>query len=160
MQFLHAHLLSVVIFFPMLSALLAFFMSDQASRAYAIVIALIELLLVLLLWHGFDIQTAGMQFEETKELVYQIGVNYHVGVDGIALFLLLLNAIVVLLSVIYVKERRKDFAICLLLLEGILMGVFSSLNVIFFYAFWEISLLPVLYLIGRFGTVITKSILA
>ncbi|MGN8526472.1 NADH-quinone oxidoreductase subunit M [Helicobacter pylori] len=151
MQFLHAHLLSVVIFFPMLSALLAFFMSDQASRAYAIVIALIELLLVLLLWHGFDIQTAGMQFEEMKELVYQIGVNYHVGVDGIALFLLLLNAIVVLLSVIYVKERRKDFAICLLLLEGILMGVFSSLNVIFFYAFWEISLLPVLYLIGRFG---------
>ncbi|MFP6171062.1 NADH-quinone oxidoreductase subunit M [Helicobacter pylori] len=151
MQFLHAHLLSVVIFFPMLSALLAFFMSDQASRAYAIVIALIELLLILLLWHGFDIQTAGMQFEETKELIYQIGVNYHVGVDGIALFLLLLNAIVVLLSVIYVKERRKDFAICLLLLEGILMGVFSSLNVIFFYAFWEISLLPVLYLIGRFG---------
>ncbi|MGN8541544.1 NADH-quinone oxidoreductase subunit M [Helicobacter pylori] len=151
MQFLHAHLLSVVIFFPMLSALLAFFMSDQASRAYAIVIALIELLLILLLWHGFDIQTAGMQFEEMKELVYQIGVNYHVGVDGIALFLLLLNAIVVLLSVIYVKERRKDFAICLLLLEGILMGVFSSLNAIFFYAFWEISLLPVLYLIGRFG---------
>ncbi|GAA9718829.1 NADH-quinone oxidoreductase subunit M [Helicobacter pylori] len=151
MQFLHAHLLSVVIFFPMLSALLAFFMSDQASRAYAIVIALIELLLVLLLWHGFDTQTAGMQFEEMKELIYQIGVNYHVGVDGIALFLLLLNAIVVLLSVIYVKERRKDFAICLLLLEGILMGVFSSLNMIFFYAFWEISLLPVLYLIGRFG---------
>ncbi|MCQ2983362.1 NADH-quinone oxidoreductase subunit M [Helicobacter pylori] len=150
MQFLHAHLLSVVIFFPMLSALLAFFMSDQASRAYAIVIALIELLLVLLLWHGFDIQKAGMQFEEMKELVYQIGVNYHVGVDGIALFLLLLNAIVVLLAVIYVKERRKDFAICLLLLEGILMGVFSSLNMIFFYAFWEISLLPVLYLIGRF----------
>ncbi len=151
MQFLHAHLLSVVIFFPMLSVLLAFFMSDQASRAYAIVIALIELLLVLLLWHGFDIQTAGMQFEEMKELIYQIGVNYHVGVDGIALFLLLLNAIVVLLCVIYVKEHRKDFAICLLLLEGILMGVFSSLNMIFFYAFWEISLLPVLYLIGRFG---------
>ncbi len=151
MQFLHAHLLSVVIFFPMLSALLAFFMSDQASRAYAIVIALIELLLVLLLWHGFDIQTAGMQFEEMKELIYQIGVNYHVGVDGIALFLLLLNAIVVLLCVIYVKEHRKDFAICLLLLEGILMGVFSSLNMIFFYAFWEISLLPVLYLIGCFG---------
>ncbi|TPH82464.1 NADH-quinone oxidoreductase subunit M [Helicobacter pylori] len=151
MQFLHAHLLSVVIFFPMLSALLAFFMSDQASRAYAIVIALIELLLVLLLWHGFDIQTAGMQFEEMKELIYQIGVNYHVGVDGIVLFLLLLNAIVVLLCVIYVKEHRKDFAICLLLLEGILMGVFSSLNMIFFYAFWEISLLPVLYLIGRFG---------
>lgn len=151
MQFLHAHLLSVVIFFPMLSAPLAFFMSDQASRAYAIVIALIELLLVLLLWHGFDIQTAGMQFEEMKELIYQIGVNYHVGVDGIALFLLLLNAIVVLLCVIYVKEHRKDFAICLLLLEGILMGVFSSLNMIFFYAFWEISLLPVLYLIGRFG---------
>ncbi|WP_221008995.1 NADH-quinone oxidoreductase subunit M [Helicobacter pylori] len=151
MQFLHAHLLSVVIFFPMLSALLAFFMSDQASRAYAIVIALIELLLVLLLWHGFDIQTAGMQFEEMKELIYQIGVNYHVGVDGIALFLLILNAIVVLLCVIYVKEHRKDFAICLLLLEGILMGVFSSLNMIFFYAFWEISLLPVLYLIGRFG---------
>ncbi|WP_231174947.1 NADH-quinone oxidoreductase subunit M [Helicobacter pylori] len=151
MQFLHAHLLSVAIFFPMLSALLAFFMSDQASRAYAIVIALIELLLVLLLWHGFDIQTAGMQFEEMKELIYQIGVNYHVGVDGIALFLLLLNAIVVLLCVIYVKEHRKDFAICLLLLEGILMGVFSSLNMIFFYAFWEISLLPVLYLIGSFG---------
>ncbi|WQZ41300.1 NADH-quinone oxidoreductase subunit M [Helicobacter pylori] len=151
MQFLHAHLLSVVIFFPMLSALLAFFMSDQASRAYAIVIALIELLLVLLLWHGFDIQTAGMQFEEMKELIYQIGVNYHVGIDGIALFLLLLNAIVVLLCVIYVKEHRKDFAICLLLLEGILMGVFSSLNMIFFYAFWEISLLPVLYLIGRLG---------
>ncbi|AFI05125.1 NADH-quinone oxidoreductase subunit M [Helicobacter cetorum] len=151
MQYLQTHLLSVVIFFPMLSAILAFFMSAQASRAYAIVIALIELLLALLLWHGFDTQAVGMQFEETKELIYQIGVNYHVGVDGITLFLLLLNAIVVLLSVIYVKEHRKDFAICLLLLEGILMGVFSSLNMIFFYAFWEVSLLPVLYLIGRFG---------
>ncbi|WP_104747799.1 NADH-quinone oxidoreductase subunit M [Helicobacter cetorum] len=151
MEYLHTHLLSVVIFFPMLSAVFAFFMSAQASRAYAIVIALIELLLALLLWHGFENQAIGMQFEETKELIYQIGVNYHVGIDGISLFLLLLNAIVVLLSVIYVKEHRKDFAICLLLLEGILMGVFSSLNVILFYTFWEVSLLPVLYLIGRFG---------
>ncbi|WP_104712386.1 NADH-quinone oxidoreductase subunit M [Helicobacter cetorum] len=151
MQYLHTHLLSIAIFFPMLSAILAFFMSAQASRAYGIVVALIELLITLLLWHGFENQAIGMQFEETKELIYQIGVNYHVGIDGISLFLLLLNAIVVLLSVIYVKENRKDFTICLLLLEGILMGVFSSLNMILFYTFWEVSLLPILYLIGRFG---------
>lgn len=73
------------------------------------------------------------------------------GVDGIAFFLLFLNVIVVLLFVIYVKECCKDFVICFLLLEGILMGVFSFFNMIFFYVFWEILFLLVLYFIGCFG---------
>lgn len=73
------------------------------------------------------------------------------GVDGIAFFLLFLNVIVVLLCVIYVKEYCKDFVICFLLLEGILMGVFFFFNMIFFYVFWEIFFLLVLYFIGCFG---------
>ncbi|WP_163532422.1 complex I subunit 4 family protein [Helicobacter suis] len=145
------HFLSVLIFLPILASLPLFGLQDKQAKIYGVVISSLELLLVLGLWVVFDKHTGMMQFEESVELLKQMGINYHVGVDGISLFLILLTAFVIFLLSLYVTEHARDMLICFLLLEGILMGVFSALNLIFFYVFWEASLLPALYLIGRFG---------
>ncbi|WP_104695247.1 NADH-quinone oxidoreductase subunit M [Helicobacter salomonis] len=148
-----SHLLSLLIFLPMVAALPLLGMSNRHAKGYGVLVAFVELCLALWLWVLFDPAQAGMQFEEVGSLGFleNYGINYHVGVDGISLFLLVLSALVIFLCVLYVHAHQQAMIIALLLVEGMLMGVFSALNLIFFYLFWEVSLLPVLYLIGRFG---------
>ncbi|BCZ17002.1 NADH-ubiquinone oxidoreductase, NQO13 subunit [Helicobacter sp. NHP19-003] len=145
------HFLSVLIFFPLVACLPLFGLSEKHAKPYGVLVSAIELALVVGLWVLFDKDTGVMQFEEFADLVKQAGINYHVGVDGISLTLLVLTAFILFLLALYVSKHIKDMLICILLLEGILMGVFTSLNLIFFYVFWEVSLLPVLYMIGRYG---------
>ncbi|CRF49638.1 NADH-ubiquinone oxidoreductase chain M [Helicobacter heilmannii] len=145
------HFLSVLIFFPLVACLPLFGLSEKHAKPYGVLVTALELALVVGLWVLFDKNTGVMQFEEFANLVRQVGINYHVGVDGISLTLLLLTAFILFLLALYVSKHIKDMLICILLLEGILMGVFTSLNLIFFYVFWEVSLLPVLYMIGRYG---------
>ncbi|WP_095225642.1 NADH-quinone oxidoreductase subunit M [Helicobacter sp. 12S02634-8] len=148
------YLLSIVIFFPALASVFVFIMDNNVAKPYGITIGLIELILVAALWMGFDYSNAGMQFENTFALIPDYGINYHVGIDGISLFLLVLNAFIIFLATIYLNQPndKNYLVVCLLLLESILMGVFASLNVVLFYIFWEISLIPILYMIGAWGT--------
>ncbi|CAM2791559.1 complex I subunit 4 family protein [Helicobacter felis] len=153
LQLLPSHLLSVLILLPMVGALPLFGMRDDHAKTYGVMVAGVELILVFWLWVLFDPAQAGMQFEEVGALGFlsQYGIAYHVGIDGISLFLLVLSAFVIFLCALYVHENQQSMLIALLLVEGMLMGVFSALNLISFYLFWEVSLLPVLYMIGRFG---------
>ncbi|PAF42190.1 NADH-quinone oxidoreductase subunit M [Helicobacter sp. 11S03491-1] len=148
------YLLSIVIFFPALASIFVFIMDNNVAKPYGITIGLIELILVIALWMGFDYTNPSMQFENIFSLIPDYGINYHVGIDGISLFLLLLNGFIIFLATIYLNQPndKNHLVVCLLLLESILMGVFSSLNMVLFYIFWEISLIPILYMIGAWGS--------
>lgn len=148
------YLLTIIIFFPALASIFVFIMDNNVAKPYGITIGLIELILTIGLWAGFDYTNPGMQFENVFALIPQYGINYHVGVDGISLFLLLLNSFIIFLTTIYLNQKndKNHLVVCLLFLESILMGVFSSLNMVLFYIFWEVSLIPILYMIGAWGT--------
>ncbi|TLD80607.1 NADH-quinone oxidoreductase subunit M [Helicobacter sp. MIT 11-5569] len=147
------YLLTLLIFFPLLGALLAVGIKENL-KAYAVVISTIEFALALLLWYGFDGSADGFQFVTAFSLVESFGVSYLVGVDGISLFLILLSAFISLIGFIYLNESHetKKLIISLLCLESIMIGVFCALDMILFYIFWELSLVPMLYIIGAWGS--------
>lgn len=137
----------------MISALLMFgkFLDDGA-RYYTIIITTIELVLCLLLWYLFD-NTDG-SFQSITFIPLVKGISYHIGIDGISLFLVVLSALITLLCVIFLNNMKniKNLLISLLFLESIMIGVFVSLDMILFYVFWEFSLVPMLYIIGAWGS--------
>lgn len=147
------YLLTLLIFFPLFGALLAIGIKENL-KTYAIVISAIELAFALLLWYGFDKSADGFQFITALSLVEGFGVSYLVGVDGISLFLILLSSFIGLIGFIYLNENyeAKKLIISLLCLESIMIGVFCALDMILFYIFWELSLVPMLYIIGAWGS--------
>lgn len=148
------HLLNIILFLPALSTLLMFgkMMDSTSVKYYAIIISAIELGLCVLLWFLFDSGNPNFQFVSILPITN--GINYYIGIDGISLFLVVLSAFITLLCVIFLHsvESMKNFLIALLWLESIMIGVFVSLNMILFYIFWEISLVPMLYIIGAWGS--------
>lgn len=148
------YLLNIILFLPMLSTLLIFgkIIDNNAAKYYAIIISIIELSLCLLLWYLFDNTNIGFQF--ITKIAITHGISYHIGIDGISLCLVLLSALMTLLCVIFINgvANIKHFLISLLFLESIMIGVFISLDMILFYIFWEASLVPMLYIIGAWGS--------
>ncbi|MBD5165521.1 NADH-quinone oxidoreductase subunit M [Helicobacter sp.] len=147
------YLLTLLIFFPLVGAILAIGIKENL-KAYAVVISLIELGLTLLLWYSFDESSDGFQFVTSLPLVMNFGISYLVGVDGISLFLIVLSAFISFIGLIYLNESQetKKLIISLLCLESIMIGVFCALDMILFYIFWELSLVPMLYIIGAWGS--------
>ena len=95
-----------------------------------------------------------MAWEELYEWIPAIGVRYHMGVDGISIPMVFLTALLTPLSLIYsfiIKERVKEYFVFFLLLEVGMMGVFVALDFFLFYLFWEVSLVPMYFLIGIWG---------
>ena len=147
------HILSILIFFPALAAMLGFVVAKDSVRAYGITVAAIEFALSLWLWHAYDPMTSGMQFMESAPLIPAFGVSYLLGVDGISLFIIILSTFFTLIGIASLTETRhiKNMIITLLFLEMTMVGVFSALDAIVFYVFWELSLVPMLYIIGAWG---------
>ncbi|WP_456392843.1 NADH-quinone oxidoreductase subunit M [Nitratifractor sp.] len=147
------NILSVLIFFPLLAALLGILVSKETIRVYGITVAAIEFLLTLWLWFAFDGSNGGFQFIEYMPLISDFGINYYLGVDGISLFIVVMAALMTLIGIIALGEvkKLKNMIISLLLLEVAMIGVFVSLDAIVFYLFWEFSLVPMLYIIGYWG---------
>jgi NADH-quinone oxidoreductase subunit M len=147
------NILSVLIFFPLLAALLGIVVSKETIRVYAITVAAIEFLLSLWLWFAFDGSNGGFQFIEYVPLVSDFGINYYLGVDGISLFIVVMATLMTLIGIIGLGDVKdlKNMVISLLLLEVAMIGVFVSLDAIVFYLFWEFSLVPMLYIIGYWG---------
>ena len=140
------HILSILIFFPALAALVGFLVKENSIRAYAITVTAIEFVLSLVLWSSFDANNAGMQFIETMPLISSYGINYIVGIDGISLFLVIMTTLMTMISLIGLSEKRslKNLVITVLFLEMTMVGVFLALDAIIFYLFWELSLVPML----------------
>ncbi|WP_295737316.1 NADH-quinone oxidoreductase subunit M, partial [uncultured Helicobacter sp.] len=145
------YLLNIVIFFPAFAALLLYVLKGENSRIFAILVGILELLFVALLWNEFNVNYGGIQLSTHYELISSYNISYFVGIDGVSLFLLTLNAFITLLTLYFFKYLRTPLIIAILFLESIVMGVFSALDVMMFYIFWELSLLPVLYIIGVWG---------
>ena len=147
------NILSILIFFPALAGLLGFIVDKNSARAYGISVATIEFLLALWLWMSFDGSNGGMQFIEMVPLIPDFGISYYLGVDGISLFIILMATLMVLLGMIglSIKKDMKNMIISLLFLEMTMVGVFLALDAIIFYLFWELSLVPMLYIIGAWG---------
>ncbi|MEA3419903.1 MAG: NADH-quinone oxidoreductase subunit M [Campylobacterota bacterium] len=147
------NILSVLIFFPAVAGLLGFVVDKNSARVYGISVAAVELLLAIWLWVSFDGSNAGMQFVELIPLVPDFGINYYLGVDGISLFIVVMAALMTLLGMIgmTIEKDIKNMIISLLFLEMTMIGVFVTLDAIVFYLFWELSLVPMLYIIGAWG---------
>ena len=157
------HLLSVLVFFPLVGALALLLLrnDDHAwMRRIALAAAAAEFAMSLLLLRGFDAANAGYQFVEFRDwirvpLTGEPLIHYHLGVDGISLFLILLATFLTPLAVLCswqsVSKQLKGFFIMLLVLEAGIIGVFVALDLILFFVFWEVMLLPMYFLIGIWG---------
>ena len=124
-------------------------------RRLAMATAVVEFAISLLLLRGFDPHATGYQMEEFRAWIPQPPIHYHLGIDGISLFLVLLTTfltpIAILSSWKSIDERVKGFFICLLALETGVIGVFVSLDLFLFFLFWEMMLIPMYFLIGIWG---------
>jgi len=147
------NILSVLVFFPAIAGLLGFVVDKESARSYGITVAAIEFLLSLWLWLSFDTANPGMQFVEMIPLIPDVGVNYYLGVDGISLFIIIMATLMTLIGMMSmsIKTNVKNMIITLLFLEMTMIGVFVALDAIIFYLFWELSLVPMLYIIGAWG---------
>ena len=147
------NILSILVFFPAVAGLLGFVVDKGSARAYGITVAAIEFLLSLWLWFSFDMGNAGMQFVELIPLIPDMGISYYLGVDGISLFILIMTTLMTLIGMASMGETKniKNMIVTLLFLEMTMVGVFVALDAIIFYLFWELSLVPMLYIIGAWG---------
>ena len=147
------NILSILVFFPAIAGLLGFVVNKESARAYGITVAAIEFILSLWLWFSFDASNAGMQFVEMIPLIPDFGIGYYLGVDGISLFIIIMATLMTLIGMMSmsITENIKNMIITLLFLEMTMVGVFVSLDAIIFYVFWELSLVPMLYIIGAWG---------
>ena len=150
-------LLTLLIALPAATALAVALMDDDnpaAVRATALGGSVLTLLVSLMLLVQFDPSTTGFAFRETADWIPQWGVRYDLGVDGISIFLVVLTAFVLPLVVVAAWEqttRAKGFFASLLALEASLIGVFLALDLVLFYLFFEIMLVPMYALIGIWG---------
>lgn len=151
-------MLTLLIVFPLLGALAMFFVpkdSKETLRSIALGTTLLNFFTSLALLFDFDSTTYAMQFVEKVEWIPQIGVDYFLGIDGISLLLILLttfiSVIAVLCSWTAVEDRVKEYMIYMLVLETGMVGVFASLDMILFFVFWEVGLVPMYFLIGIWG---------
>ena len=147
------HILSILIFFPAFAAVMGFMVHKDAIRTYGITVTAIEFLLSCFLWASFDSNIAGMQFSEFIPVISQYGIAYNLGVDGISLFLILMTTFMTMISIIGLTEKKdlKNLILTVLFLEMTMVGVFVALDAIIFYVFWELSLVPMLYIVGAWG---------
>ena len=129
---------------------------DGALRATALFGSLVTFGLSIALWTGYKTGQPGFQLVEESSWVPSLGIGYRVGIDGISLFLVLLATLLTPLSILCswtsVKSRVREFHIAVLLLEVGMLGVFVSLDLVLFYVFWEVMLLPIYLLVGVWGS--------
>jgi NADH-quinone oxidoreductase subunit M len=124
------------------------------ARGLAVVFAAAALVLATVIWHQFNSNTLGMQFQELHGWAPSLGISYHLGIDGLGLLMLMLTAIVGLMSLAasWANPRQGPIYFALvLLLESGLFGTFTALNFVHWFLFWELSLIPAFFLVRLWG---------
>jgi NADH-quinone oxidoreductase subunit M len=152
-------LLSLAIWLPIVSGvvLLAVGRDEWANgvRWIALLASLVSFAVTLPLISGFDITTAAMQFQEKTSWIARFNVNYHLGVDGLSVWFVLLTAFITVIVVIsawkVITERVNQYMGAFLILSGLMVGVFSALDGLLFYVFFEATLIPMYLIIGIWG---------
>jgi NADH-quinone oxidoreductase subunit M len=153
-----SHLLSVLIFFPAIGALALLLLRGDDHvwiRRLALTISIAEFLLSLLLIPGAQPSVAGYSLVEYYNWISNPPIHYHLGVDGISMFLVILTTFLTPISILAswssINQRIKEFFVMLLMLEVGVVGVFVSLDLFLFFLFWEVMLIPMAFLIGIWG---------
>ena len=150
-------MLTAVIFLPLGIGLIVLLLPRQRTawiRWTAAAGTLVELALAVVLWAGFELGGANLQWQTRANWIPSIGASYHVAVDGLSLPLILLTALLSALAMIYVipkQEQAKEHAFFFLLMETGLIGVFSARDLLLFYLFFEIGLVPMYFIVGIWG---------
>lgn len=158
MDYISTHLLTTILFFPVLAALALLFMpADQpkAIRWTALVASLVPLGLSILLWLRFDQNMAGFQFQEQYPWYEAIHSTFHVGVDGLSLSMVILTTLLTPLAILAsfnIQDKVKAYMMLFLFLEAGMLGVFLSMDLLIFFVFWEIGLVPMYFLINQWGS--------
>ncbi|MGB4946346.1 MAG: NADH-quinone oxidoreductase subunit M, partial [Candidatus Competibacter denitrificans] len=151
-------LLSLVIWFPILGGIAVLFIGDDSparARTMALTVAITAFLLSIPLYTAFDNATAAMQFQEFVAWIPAFNANYHLGVDGFSMPLILLTAFMTVLVVIagweVIQYRVAQYMAAFLIMEGLMIGVFAALDALLFYVFFEAMLIPMFLIIGIWG---------
>jgi NADH-quinone oxidoreductase subunit M len=149
-------LLSVILWVPLAGAALVLLTRGRsAAAAVAMLAALVSLLAAVAMVVEFDPQVEGYQFLEERDWIPALDISYRLGIDGISVLMVLLTAIltpiVVATSWLSINRRVKEYMAAMLLLETGLLGVFMALDLVLFYVFWELVLIPMYLLIGVWG---------
>jgi NADH-quinone oxidoreductase subunit M len=151
-------MLTLLLFIPLAGVLgLAFIpaMRKTFLRAFALGVTGIEFVLSVFILSGFDSSTHQMQFVEKVSWIPEIGITYFLGVDGLSLLLVLLTTFIAVISVLCswsaVAEKVKGYMACILIMETGMIGVFVALDLVVFFLFWEVGLIPMYFLIGIWG---------
>ena len=153
------HLLSLAIWTPVLAGLAVLATGGdknaQLARWIALIGALISFAVTLPLYTGFELLHGGIQFEELRPWIASWNINYHLGVDGLSVFFILLNSFVTLLVVIagweVIQERVAQYMAAFLIMTGLINGAFAALDAMLFYVFFEAMLIPMYLIIGIWG---------
>jgi NADH-quinone oxidoreductase subunit M len=153
-------LLTILTFLPTVGAVFIFVIRGEDelvasnARNVALWTSLITFVLSLVLWIGFDTSTAAYQFEESRPWIAD-GISYHMGIDGISLLFVLLTTLLTPLAILAswesIKVRVRGYMIAFLIMETLMIGVFSALDIVLFYLFFEAGLIPMFLIIGIWG---------
>src|SRR5512147_2723514 len=158
MDFIVAHLLLLILFVPTLAALVLLFLpngENKLFRWFALVASLIPLALSLYAWFNFDVNQSGFQFEKSYVWYAAIGSSLHLAVDGLSLTMVLLTTLLTPLAILAsfsINDRTKPYMMLFLFLETGMLGVFMALDLLVFFVFWEVGLVPMYFLINQWGS--------
>lgn len=150
-------LITTLTFVPFVGAILLAFIGAKSKtlpRGFALVVSFVSLALALVMWKGFDPSLSGFQFEEKREWIRTLGVQYRVAVDGLGLLMVLLTAILTPMAVLAswrVEDRPHIYFSLVLFLQSGLFGTFTALNFVHWFLFWELSLVPAFFLVRLWG---------
>jgi len=154
-------LLSLLIWLPIVGGIWVLLQSKESAQAtvrpIALSIALVTFFLSLSLYTGFDNQLAIMQFEEKASWISSFNIFYHLGVDGISMPLIILTSFTTVLVILagweVIQKKPAQYMAAFLIMEGLMIGVFSALDAMLFYVMWEAMLVPMFLIIGVWGGV-------
>ncbi len=154
-------ILSLVTFLPLVGALFCLVVNgpreavDRNCKSAALLTSVVTFLISLVLWARFDVTKAGFQFEEKLDWVPALNIGYHVGIDGISLFFVLLSTLLTPICILSswdaVHVRVKEYMVAFLVLETFMVGMFCALDLALFYVFFEGVLIPMFLIIGIWG---------
>ena len=152
-------LISLAIWIPILAGLVVLATGGDRNaplaRMLALAGAIVGLLVTIPLWTGFDVTQGSMQFVELKTWIPRFNINYHLGVDGISMLFVLLNSFITIIVVLagweVIQQKVAQYNAAFLIMSGLMNGIFTSLDGILFYVFFEASLIPMYLIIGVWG---------
>ena len=152
-------LLSLAIWIPIFAGLIVLLTGGDRNaplaRMLSLIGAVVAFLVTIPLWINFDVANGGMQFVELKTWIPRFNINYHLGVDGISMLFVVLNAFITIIVVAagweVIQNKVSQYNAAFLIMSGLMNGIFTSLDGVLFYVFFEASLIPLYLIIGVWG---------